>query len=80
MRHRTVSNRQKKLEINLSSRDRTVSRRPNHKITVSHKQKHVEQCLSDQAMNEECLTDKFPFNLVLIQQETEKLKQFDVYT
>jgi hypothetical protein len=60
MGHRTVSSRQKYTKINLSSKHHTVSSRPRHKIMVSNRQKYPKQGLIDQAMNEECLTDKFP--------------------
>jgi hypothetical protein len=48
----------------LSTGHRVVSHRPSHEITVSNRQKHPEQCLPDQATNEECPTDKFPFRKI----------------
>jgi hypothetical protein len=41
-----------------------VSRRQIYEFIVFRRQKHVEQCFSDQATNEKCHTDKFPFLLL----------------
>jgi hypothetical protein len=47
-------------ECFLSTGHCAVSYRQIHEITVSHRQKHDEQCFPDQATNEECPTDKYP--------------------
>jgi hypothetical protein len=51
-------------KIMLFSRHCTMSSRPSHEITMSNRQKHLEQCLSNQATNEKCPTDKFPLPLL----------------
>jgi hypothetical protein len=47
----------------LSTGHCAVSHRQIHEFIVSHRQKHDEQYFPDQTTNEECPTDKCPFQI-----------------